>query len=135
MDILQETRQTQVQLPVEVLEGFFDGAPGRRASVTLRHTAPDGTIVKTDRRPFIHLPNDTHRLEIDAIRGLPRPQIIRFRRPSRSSAPIEYDIVLRGDVLPENSATRRVRIWLRMPRGEGPRCVGDGLPKSRSSGS
>jgi hypothetical protein len=39
------------------------------------------------------------------------------------------------DVLPENSATRGVRIRLRMPAGRAPRCGGNGSPKSRSSGS
>src|SRR3981189_2300126 len=34
-------------------------------------------------------------------------------------------------VLPENSATRVVRIRLRMPAGRAPRCVGDGSQKSR----
>jgi hypothetical protein len=42
---------------------------------------------------------------------------------------------LEADLLPENSATRWVRIRLRMPAGRAPRCGGNGSPKSRSSGS
>jgi len=91
MDILQETRQTQVQLPVEVLPSFFVGADDVRLRQIRR-----GVIVKSDVRPIIHLGNNTHRVEIDAIRGLPRPQIIRFHRPGRSAAVIDYEVVLKG---------------------------------------
>lgn len=90
MEILQETRQTQVQLPVEVLKAFFSGAE----SVRLRQIRK-GIVVKVDTRPIIHLPNDTHRIEIDAIRGLPRPQIIRFLR-GRGQSSISYEIILNG---------------------------------------
>jgi PLD-like domain len=76
MDILQETRRTQVQLPVEVLTSFFNGID----SVRLRQVR-GAAVVKVDVRPIIHLGNNTHRIEIDAIRGLPRPQIIQFSRP------------------------------------------------------
>jgi nicotinamidase-related amidase len=48
---------------------------------------------------------------------------------------VPSDCVAARDVLPENSATRWVRIRLRMPAGRAPRCVGKGSPKSRSSGS
>jgi len=91
MDILHETRQTQVQLPVEVLQSYFIGANAVRLRQIRR-----GVIVKSDVRPIIHLDNNTHRIEIDAIRGLPRPQIIRFRRPGRSAAVVNYEVVLNG---------------------------------------
>lgn len=91
MDILQETRQTQVQLPVEVLTSFFSGLN----AVELRQVRR-GVVVKADVRPIIHLRNNTHRIEINAIRGLPRPQIIRFRRPGLSAAVVEYELVLKG---------------------------------------
>jgi hypothetical protein len=91
MDILQETRQTQVQLPVEAVAAFFGG----RNRIDLRQVHK-GIVVKSDVRPIIDLDNNTHRIEIDAIRGLPRPQIIRFRRPSRSAAVVDYEIVLNG---------------------------------------
>ena len=90
MDILQETRQTQVQLPVEVLASFF----GTSDRVRL-HQVRKGVVVKSDTRPIIHLENNTHRIEIDAIRGLPRPQIIRFFRPRRQSS-INYELILNG---------------------------------------
>jgi hypothetical protein len=94
MDILEETRQTQVQLPVAALP-FFEAQPERRQSVTLYHVFR-GSVVKSDQRPFIHLNNNTHRLEIDAIRGLPRPQIIRFWRTSGDSRNVNYEVLLRG---------------------------------------
>jgi hypothetical protein len=91
MDILQETRRTQVQLPVEALQSFFKDADAVRLRQIYR-----GVVVKTDVRPIIHLSNNTHRIEIDAIRGLPRPQIIRFQRPGRSAAVVDYEIILNG---------------------------------------
>lgn len=94
MDILEETRQTQVQLPVGALP-FFQADPSRHRRVTL-HQVFRGRIVKSDLRPFIHLGNNTHRLEVDAIRGLPRPQIIRFWRAAGDSRNIHYEVLLRG---------------------------------------
>src|ERR1051326_6307420 len=64
MDILQETRRTQVQIPVEALNSFFAGSD----TVRLRQTRK-GTVVKEDMRPIIHLGNNTHRIEIDAKRS------------------------------------------------------------------
>jgi HKD family nuclease len=94
MDILEETRQTQVQLPVDALP-FFNADPVRRQSINL-HQVFRGNVVKSDLRPFIHLGNNTHRLEIDAIRGLPRPQIIRFWRASGDPPNVYYEVLLRG---------------------------------------
>jgi hypothetical protein len=91
MDILEETRRTQVQLPVETLSPFFQN----RASIDLIYVR-GGKALKSDLRPFIHLANNTHRLEVDAIRGLPRPQIARFWRSRSSAAKVYYEIVLRG---------------------------------------
>lgn len=94
MDILEETRQTQVQLPVGALP-FFNAEPERRQSINL-HQVFRGDVVKSDKRPFIHLKNNTHRLEIDAIRGLPRPQIVRFWHATSDSRNVHYEILLRG---------------------------------------
>lgn len=91
MDILEETRGTQVQLPVQTLTPFFQN----RANITLIYVS-GGKALKSDVRPFIHLANNTHRLEVDAIRGLPRPQIARFWRSQSSGAKVYYEIVLRG---------------------------------------
>lgn len=92
MDILEETRQTQVQIPVDTFGKFFDA---RRKSVLLR-LVKCGVVEKADRRPLIHLPNKTHRIEIDAIRGLPRPQILRMRRDPATPDIVDYELVLRG---------------------------------------
>ena len=90
-DVLEETRETQVQLPVEAIRPFF----GRAQRVRLRYVQ-DSVIVKEDDRPLIHLSNNTHRIEIDAVRGLPRPQIIRFSRPAPAQGPVNYELLLRG---------------------------------------
>jgi HKD family nuclease len=95
MDILEETRRTQVQLPVNALQPFFEAQPERKQSMELIQVVR-GDVVKQDVRPFIHLANNTHRLEVDAIRGLPRPQIIRFWRGSEDAKSISYEIILRG---------------------------------------
>jgi HKD family nuclease len=90
MDILQETRQTQVQLPVDVLASFFRNADRVRLQQVRK-----GVAVKSDVRPIIHLGNNTHRIELDAIRGLPRPQIVRFFR-TRHRSVVTYEIFLNG---------------------------------------
>ena len=94
MDILQETRQTQVQLPVDALTSFFV-PPGTSDSIELR-LRRRGQVVKSDVRPIIHLGNNTHRVEVDAIRGLPRPQIIRFTRIGGRTNAVEYEVILKG---------------------------------------
>ncbi|MGE4054849.1 MAG: phospholipase D-like domain-containing protein [Vicinamibacterales bacterium] len=94
MDILEETRRTQVQLPVGALP-FFNAEPERTKSINL-HQVFRGNVVKSDKRPFIHLDNNTHRLEIDAIRGLPRPQIVRFWHATSDSRNVHYEVLLRG---------------------------------------
>lgn len=94
MDILQETRQTQVQLPVDALTSFFV-PPGAPDSMELR-LRRRGQVVKFDVRPIIHLGNNTHRIEVDAIRGLPRPQIIRFTRIGGRTNAVEYEVILKG---------------------------------------
>lgn len=133
MDVLEETRQTQVQLPVEALPSFFGGADNVRLRQVRR-----GVIVKSDIRPIIHLNNYTHRIEIDAIRGLPRPQIIRFSRSSRSAAVVDYEVVLKGtkeyreldQLLSERGRrTRRgARRWL-LEMITGGSASGQGLPR------
>lgn len=95
MDILEETRQTQVQLPVAALWPFFRAKPERKQSIELCQVFR-GEVVKSGKRPFIHLDNNTHRLEIDAVRGLPRPQIIHFWRRRDDAGTIFYELALRG---------------------------------------
>jgi HKD family nuclease len=93
MDVLLETRQTQVQLPVGALRPFFGVPPTKRVALLLHQIYGD-QIVKSDMRPIINLPNNTHRIELDAIRGLPRPLIVRFGRAAAGS--FTYELILRG---------------------------------------
>src|SRR5207247_2070205 len=83
MDILTETRQTQVQLPVEAMRRFFGVEPTVEASVTLRQIRA-GRAISERVRPIVHLAhNNTHRIEIDTIRALPRPLIAVFSKVVR----------------------------------------------------
>jgi hypothetical protein len=93
MDVLLETRQTQVQLPVNALARFFGTSPAARDTIIL-HQLYNGRIVKSDERPVVNLENNTHRIELDAIRGLPRPLIVRFGRVENGD--FTYEVVTRG---------------------------------------
>lgn len=80
MDVLTETRGTQVQLPTEVLGTFFGATSRGRGTIKLSEVA-HGNIVKSDWRPFVNpRSNKTHRIEITGIRGLDRPLIVVFER-------------------------------------------------------
>lgn len=80
MDIQTETRETQVQFPVEVIKQYFNTSPSENKTIILSY-ASDGEVLSTHERPIVHLEhNNTHRIEIDTIRGVKRPLIIRFDR-------------------------------------------------------
>jgi HKD family nuclease len=121
MDILTETRATQVQLPTEVLESFFGASRVGTKTVRLRQVL-NGNIVKEDMRPIINFRNNTHRIEIDGVRGVPRPLIVRFTKRLGRPARIDYELILRPsveyrrlDALLNDSGVRRrsdARRWL-----------------------
>ncbi len=94
MDILQETRDTQVQIPVEVLRPFFAINDTSMKNEIILSEVLDGTIIKMDIRPFISQKNDTHRLEISGIKGLLRPLIIRFMRVGQQD--YQYELVTKS---------------------------------------
>lgn len=76
MDILNETRQTQVQLPIGVVNRFFTDL-----NSNLLYYLNNGVMELEDARPIVVLEhNDTRRIEIRQIRDRQRPLIIRFSR-------------------------------------------------------
>ncbi len=94
MDILQETRDTQVQIPIRVLKPFFDVSDTSKKNEIILSEVMNDTLIKMDIRPFISQKNDTHRLEISGIKGLLRPLIIRFERIAIQE--YEYEIINRS---------------------------------------
>lgn len=76
MDILTETRGTQVQLPKAIINSYF---PNQLENHLYFNNG--GTVTFEDIRPIVILDhNDTRRIEIREIRGVARPLIIRFNR-------------------------------------------------------
>ena len=84
MDILKETRETQVQIPLDIVEDFF--GVGRRDSATLRvSVVADDTLTHPIERPLVISSGKQHarlmrRLEMPQIRGLQRPLVVLFLR-------------------------------------------------------
>lgn len=96
MDIQTETRQTQVQFPVKVIKQYFNTLPSESKTILLSYVR-DGEILSTHERPIIHLEhNNTHRIEIDTIRGVRRPLIIRFDRDDEDPDTYTYTLLLQG---------------------------------------
>lgn len=76
MDILTETRGTQVQLPKAIINRYF---PNQQENHLYFNNGESVTF--EDIRPIVILEhNDTRRIEIREIRGVARPLIIRFNR-------------------------------------------------------
>jgi hypothetical protein len=96
MEILEETRDSQVQIPVNVLTGFFGVARNRNARIILRQVR-NGRTISERVRPIVHLRhNNTHRIEIDAVKGLPRPVIARFDEDPDRTGVFSYVIHAQG---------------------------------------
>jgi len=81
MDILTETRRTQMQIPLPVVEGFFRIKRRQPAEITVMLWSPDG-FTQPIKRPILILtptPNNTmRRLEMPQIRDLPRSLAVLF---------------------------------------------------------
>lgn len=84
MDILRETRETQMQIPLDIVEGFF--GVGRRDPATLRvSVVADDTLTHPIERPLVISSGQEHarlmrRLEMPQIKGLQRPLAVVFLR-------------------------------------------------------
>jgi HKD family nuclease len=74
MDIMGETRRTQMQIPRGALPFFGIKSLSKSRTINLTY-APKGSKPITKARPFIYQDNDTFRIEIAAIKNLPRGKI------------------------------------------------------------
>lgn len=83
LEILRETGGGhQVQLPVASLGSFFGVGGGRSKPVTFRFPGDEVSVTLT------HFRNNTHRVRLLPIRGVPRPAVVVF---ARGATPDEYD--------------------------------------------
>ena len=76
MDILTETRDTQMQIPLDVIEGFFGIGRDKPQNVEVSIWTEDG-ITQPIERPIVTSGKDYGRL----MRRLEMPQIKKLKRP------------------------------------------------------
>lgn len=91
MEILTETRETQVQIPVKVLTQFFGVRRDEKAVITLKNKR---TGESKNRRIVHH--RGMHRVEMEFIKGLTRPLIIRLERDLSRQDTYQYELLKRG---------------------------------------
>ena len=91
MDILTETRDTQVQIPTEVLKDFFQITDTNKKNEIILTEILDGNPLQSKIRPLISQKNKTHRFEISGVKGRVRPLIIKFIR--LDDGEFEYEII------------------------------------------
>lgn len=94
MDILDETRLTQVQPPAPVIERFFGVAPGEDATLRLSIITSEGLSQPIER--MIVRSNYMRRIEVPQIRELERPCGIVFVRLPGAGRQFAYCVVARG---------------------------------------
>ena len=79
LEILSETRDgNQVQIPTIVVESFFKGDLIRTKELRL---SVNGAPLRD--ASINHFPNNTHRISINELTGVPRPAIAVFTRQAR----------------------------------------------------
>jgi len=91
MEILTETRETQVQIPVNVLNQYFGLRNDERAVITL-YNKKTGQIKN---RPLVHH-RGMHRVEMEFIKGLSRPLIVKIVRDPFRRDTYNYEFFKRG---------------------------------------
>lgn len=79
MDVLGETRETQMQLPLNVVEGFFNTKRDEKAEVEVAIVGPDG-LTQPLRRPLVKSGKSMRRIEVPGIKNLARSLAIVFIR-------------------------------------------------------
>lgn len=95
MEILQETRDTQVQIPTGVLNEYFGIRNDEIAQIRLRHKV-NNSIRSIKNRNVIHH-RGMHRIELEPIAGLKRPVIAVFRKvPRKDDTYDDYEILKNG---------------------------------------
>lgn len=91
MDILQETRETQVQIPTAVLKPYFGVTNIDADNEIILYELIDGMAVNPKVRPIISQPNKTHRIELSGIKGMLRPLIVIFTKIDADI--FEYEVI------------------------------------------
>jgi HKD family nuclease len=94
MEILEETRDTQVQIPVDVLENYFGIRQGERARIALCYKEK-GQIKSVKYRSVVY-PTSHVRIEMETISGLKRPLIAVFHRDSEREDTYDYELLKKG---------------------------------------
>lgn len=94
MEILQETRDTQVQIPTDALSKYFGIRRNEIAQIRLRYKEKN-TIKSIKNRNVVHH-RGMHRIELETISGLKRPVIAIFRRDPRRRDVYDYEILKHG---------------------------------------
>jgi HKD family nuclease len=94
MEVLHETRDTQMQIPVEALQKYFGIRQGERAVIALRHK--EGNQTKSVKYRSVIYPTSHVRLEMETISGLKRPLIAVFQRDPLRQDTYEYKLLRNG---------------------------------------
>lgn len=94
MEILQETRDTQVQIPTDALSGYFGIRRNEIAQIKLRYKENNATKSIKNRNIVHH--RGMHRIELETISGLRRPVVAVFRRDPRRRDTYDYEILKQG---------------------------------------
>ncbi len=107
MDVLKETRRTQMQLPLPVVTGFFRVKRGEHAEVNVAILSPEG-LTQPIRRPLVMSGTSMRRIEVPEIKTRARNLAILFlklrgrRRFAYCILPRESDSYRVADQLLEN---------------------------------
>jgi len=79
MDVLGETRETQMQLPLSVVEGFFNTKRDETTEIEVAIVGPDG-LTQPLRRPLVKSGKSMRRIEVPGIKNLARSLAVFFIR-------------------------------------------------------
>lgn len=83
MDILKESRKSQVQIPLPVVEGFFGVPRAERRTINVSVVTDHG-LTHPIERTIVHS-GDMRRIEMPQIRNLERPLAVIFQRLQRKN--------------------------------------------------
>lgn len=99
MDVLTETRKTQMQIPLDVIEGFFGIKRDQRHNISLSIWTADGPTQPIDRPIVMSSGNDgrrlMRRLEMPAIKELQRPLTVVFLKLKKKNH-FAFSLFLKG---------------------------------------
>lgn len=96
MDITQETRKTQIQIPKDVAKNFFDLQYPQKKRIDVVFEDKEKIKRHLDRKLFSLEKSGTIRMEIPEIKDKQRWLIIRFKRDKENPDRYYYRLYLRG---------------------------------------